>query len=187
VIKAFRANDEQPGSYQLASRVSTDKRASSNRPIGIEKPTSRIDCPLPDWLRNHSPTDDWRSAHLRRYSLGATPISRLNTRLKELSDSYPTADAAAENDVWFERIRAPALYMRHWVRYSRGVWPNTVLNFRAKADRDMRASRASDFTDQRLSTWECMASMALLRCLSDIAANHPLGGAAEVLTYARIA
>src|SRR5580704_16483695 len=70
--------------------------------------------------RNHSPADDSRSAHLRRYSLGATPISRLNTRLKELSDPYPTADATSENDRLFERIMAPALYIRHCVRYSRG-------------------------------------------------------------------
>jgi hypothetical protein len=41
------------------------------------------------------------------------------------------ADATSENDVSFERIMAPALYTRHWVRYSRGVWPKTVLNFRA--------------------------------------------------------
>src|ERR1700680_1737613 len=124
--------------------------------------------------------DDCTRAHLRRYSLGGTPISRLKTRLNELSDPYPTANAASEN-VLFERIMAPALYMRHWVRYSRGVWPKTVLNFKAKADRDMRASRSSDSTDQFRSRPECIASMALLRCLSDMAANHPFGGAAELL------
>ncbi len=75
---------------------------------------------------------------------------------------------------------APALYIRHCVRYSRGVWSKTVLNFRANADLDMRASRASDATDQLLSMFECIACMALLRCLSDIAANHPFGGAAEL-------
>ncbi len=48
---------------------------------------------------NHSPMDDCRNAHLRRYSLGATPVSRLKTRLKELSDPYPTADATSQNDV----------------------------------------------------------------------------------------
>src|SRR5467141_528586 len=131
--------------------------------------------------RNHSPMDDCRSAHLRRYSLGATPISLLKTRLKELSDPYPTADATSENDILFERIMAPALYIRHCVRYSRGVWLKTVLNFKAKADLDMRASRASDATDQLLSMPECIACMALLRCLSDMAANHPFGGAAELL------
>src|ERR1700694_2394093 len=125
--------------------------------------------------------EDCRSAHLRRYSLGATPISRLNTRLKELSDPYPTPDATSENDVLFERIMAPALYIRHCVRYSRGVWPKTVLNFKAKADLDIRASRANDATDQRLSRSKCIASIALLRCLSDMAANHPFGGAAELL------
>jgi len=78
---------------------------------------------------NHSPMDDCRNAHLRRYSLGATPISRLKTRLKELSDPYPTADATSQNDVLFDRIMPPALYIRHWVRYSRGVWPKTILNF----------------------------------------------------------
>jgi hypothetical protein len=88
---------------------------------------------------NHSSVDDCRNAHLRRYSLGASPISRLNTRLKELSDPYPTAEATSENDILFERILAPALYMRHCVRYSRGVWPKTVLNFKAKADLDMLA------------------------------------------------
>src|SRR5229473_6224014 len=131
--------------------------------------------------RNHSAMGDYRGAHLRRYSLGATPIARLKTRRKELSDPYPTADAASENDVLSERIMAPALYIRHWVRYSRGVWPKTVLNFRAKADLDMRASRASESTDQFLSSLECIASMALLRCLSDMAASHPFGGAAELL------
>src|SRR5260221_9495657 len=130
---------------------------------------------------NHAPMDECTSAHLRRYSLGAMPISRLKTRLKELSDPYPTANAASENDVLFERIMAPALYIRHWVRYSRGVWPKTVLNFRAKADLDMRASRASESTDQFLSSLECIASMALLRCLSDMAANQPFGGATELL------
>ena len=130
--------------------------------------------------RNHSPVDDCRSARLRRYSLGATPISRLKTRLKELSDPYPTADATSENDILFERIMAPALYIRHWVRYSRGVWPKTVLNFKAKADLDMRASRASDSTDQLRSMPECIACTALLRCLSDMAANHPFGGASEL-------
>src|ERR1700738_5127068 len=125
--------------------------------------------------------DDCVSAHLRRYSLGATPISRLKTRLKEVSDSYPTAEAASENDVSFERIMAPALYIRHCVRYSRGVWPKTVLNFKAKAELDMRASRASDSTDQLLSRPECIASMALPICLSDMAANHPFGGAAELI------
>ena len=131
---------------------------------------------------DHSPMDDCRIAHLRRYSLGATPISRLNTRLKELSDPYPMADATSENDVLFERIMDPALYIRHWVRYSRGVCPKTVLNFKANADLDMRASRASDATEQRLSKPACIAPMALLRCLSDIAANHPFGGAAELLS-----
>ena len=63
--------------------------------------------------RNHSPMDDCRSARLRRYSLGATPISRLKTRLKELSDPYPTADATSKSDVLFERIMTPALYIRH--------------------------------------------------------------------------
>src|SRR6202040_26993 len=124
--------------------------------------------------------DDCSSAHLRRYSLGAPPISRLKTRRKELSDLYPTADATSENDVLSERIMAPALYIRHWVRYSRGVWPKTVLNFKAKADLDMRASRASESTDQFLSRPACIASMALLRCLSDMAANHPFGGASEL-------
>ena len=57
-----------------------------------------------------------RSAHLRRYSLGATPISRLNTRLNELSDPYPMADATSEKDILFERIIAPALYIRQRVR-----------------------------------------------------------------------
>jgi len=37
----------------------------------------------------------------------------------------------------------------------------------------MRASRASESTDQFLSSLECIASMALLRCLSDMAANQP--------------
>src|SRR5258707_9090464 len=137
--------------------------------------------------RNHSPMDDCRSAHLRRYSLGATPISRLKTRLKELCDPYPTADAASENDVLFERIMSPALHIRHCVRYSRGVWPKTVLNFKAKADLDMRASRASDSTDQLLSRPECIASRALLRCLSDMAANHPFRGAAALLASTRMA
>ena len=76
---------------------------------------------------------------------------------------------------------SPALYIRHCVRYSSGVWPKTVRNFNANADLDMRASRANDATDQRLSMSACIASIALLRCLSDIAANHPLGGAAELL------
>src|ERR1700687_292281 len=131
--------------------------------------------------RNHSPMDDCRSADVRRYSLGATPISRLNTRLKELSDPYPTADATSENDVLFDPIMPPALYIRHWVRYSRGVCPKTVLNFKPKAALAMRAARASDSTDQLLSKPECIASMALLRCLSDMAANHPFGGAAELV------
>src|SRR5216684_9125678 len=125
--------------------------------------------------------DDCRTAHLRRYSLGATPISRLKTRLKELSDPYPIADATSERDILFERIMAPARYIRHCVRYSRGVWPKMVLNFKAHADLDMRASRASDSTDQFLSRPECIACIALLRCLSDTAANHPFGGAAELL------
>src|SRR5260370_12848903 len=112
--------------------------------------------------------DDCRSAHLRRYSLGASPISRLKTRLKELSDPYPMADATSANDVLFERIMAPALCIRHRVRYSRGGWPKTVLNFKAKADLDMRASRASDPTDQLLSMAECIARMPLLRCSSDM-------------------
>src|ERR1700675_3505333 len=97
---------------------------------------------------NHSPIDapidDCRTAYLRRYSLGATPISRLKTRLKELSDPYPTAEATSDNDVLFERIMAPALYIRHCVRYSSGVWRKTVLNFKAKADLAMRASRRSE-------------------------------------------
>jgi len=131
--------------------------------------------------RNHSTLDDCRSAHLRRYSLGATPISRLNTRLKELSDPYPMADATSEKDILFERIIAPALYIRQRVRYSSGVRPKTVLNFKAKADLDMLASRARDAMDQLLSRRECIACMALLRCLSDMAANHPVGGASEPL------
>jgi hypothetical protein len=40
------------------------------------------------------------------------PISRLKTRLKEPSDSYPTADATSENDALFERIKEPALNIR---------------------------------------------------------------------------
>ena len=121
-----------------------------------------------------------RSAHLRRYSVGVTPISRLNTRLKELSDPYPMADATSEKDILFERIIAPALCIRQRVRYSSGVRPKTVLNFKAKADLDMCASRASDSTDQLLSKPACIACMASPRCLSDIAANHPFGGASEL-------
>ena len=61
---------------------------------------------------NHSSVDDCRNAHLRRYSLGASPISRLNTRLKELSDPYPTAEATSENDILFEEISgAPKVLM----------------------------------------------------------------------------
>ena len=90
------------------------------------------------------------------------------------------ADATSENVVLFERIMAPALYIRHLVRYSSGVWPKTFLNFNAKADLDMRASRASDSTDQLLSKPECIACIALLRCLSDIAASQPFGGAAAL-------
>ena len=130
--------------------------------------------------RNHSAMGDYRGAHLRRYSLGATPIARLKTRRKELSDPYPTADATSKSDILLERIMSPALCIRQRVRYSSGVWPKTVLNFKAKADLDMRASRASDSTDQLLSKPECIACMALLRCLSDMAANHPFGGAAEL-------
>jgi hypothetical protein len=91
------------------------------------------------------------------------------------------ADATSENDIWFERIMPPALYIRNLVRYSRGVWPKTVLNFRAKADLDMGASRANDSTDQLLSRLACIACIAFPRCLSDIAANHPFGGASELL------
>jgi len=82
--------------------------------------------------------------------LGAKPISRLKT-LKELSDPYPTAEATSDNDVLFARIMAHALYIRHWVRYSRGVCRKMVLNPKAKADLDMLASRASDSTDQFFS------------------------------------
>src|SRR6266404_5633847 len=130
---------------------------------------------------NHSLADDSRNAHLRRYSLGATPISRLKTRLKELSDPYPTDDATSENDAPFERIMSPARCIRHCVRYSRGVWPKTVLNFKANADLDILASRASDSTDQFFSSPERIACIALLRCLSDMADNHPFCGAAELL------
>src|ERR1700680_1664959 len=70
---------------------------------------------------DHSPMDDCRSVHFRRYSLGAMPISRLKTRLKDPSDSYPQAAATSENDALFERIKEPALNIRHRVRYSRGV------------------------------------------------------------------
>jgi hypothetical protein len=38
--RRFWADDGQPGSYQLAGRVSTDKRASSDYCIAGEKPTS---------------------------------------------------------------------------------------------------------------------------------------------------
>ena len=71
--------------------------------------------------------------------------------------------------------------MRHCVRYSSGVCPKTVLNFNANEERDMRASRASDATDQFLLMSECIACIALLRCLSEVAASHPFGGAAELL------
>src|SRR5258708_34009538 len=125
--------------------------------------------------------DDCKSAHLRPYCRGASPTARLKTRLKELSDPYRMADATSAKDILFERIMPPALYIRQRVRYSKGVWPKTVLNFNAKADLDMRASRASDSTDQLLSMPECIACMALLRCLSDMAANQPFGGAAELL------
>ena len=91
------------------------------------------------------------------------------------------ADATSANDILFERIMPPALYIRQRVRYSKGVWPKTVLNFNAKADLDMRASRASDSTDQLLSKPACIACMALPRCLSDMAANQPFGGAAELV------
>jgi len=39
-------------------------------------------------------------------------------------------DATSENDAPFERIMSPARCIRHCVRYSRGVWPKTVLNSR---------------------------------------------------------
>jgi hypothetical protein len=44
---------------------------------------------------------------------------------------------------------SPALCIRHCVRYSWGVCPKTVLNFKAKAGLDMRASRASDATQYK--------------------------------------
>src|SRR6202140_912286 len=100
----------------------------------------------------YAPMDVCRSAHLHRYSLGAKPISRLKTRLKELSDPYPTAEATSDNDALFARIMAPPRYIRHWVRYSRGVCPKMVLNRKAKADLDILASRASDSTDQFFSS-----------------------------------
>src|ERR1700751_3698979 len=83
----------------------------------------------------------------RRYSLGAMPISRLKTRLNELSDPYPTADATSEKGI-LERTIAPALCIRHCVRDSSGSGPKTVQKLKAKAALDMRASRASDATDQ---------------------------------------
>ena len=108
------------------------------------------------------------------------PISRLKTRLNELSDPYPTADATSEKGI-LERTIAPALCIRHCVRYSSGVCPKTVRNFNANADLDMRASRASDATDQLLPMSKCIACMDLLRCLSDMAASQPFGGAAALL------
>src|ERR1700739_4339553 len=101
--------------------------------------------------RDQAPMDDCERPYLRRYSLGAAPISRLKTRLNELSDPYPTADATSEKGI-LERTIAPALYIRHCVRYSGGVCLKTVRNFLAKADLDMRASRASDATDQLQQT-----------------------------------
>src|SRR4029077_6077815 len=62
---------------------------------------------------NHAPIEDCRGAHLRRYSLGATPISRLKTRLKELSDPYPAADATSKSEALFERLMTPPLSTRH--------------------------------------------------------------------------
>src|SRR5260370_9561425 len=69
------------------------------------------------WQHYHSVVDDSRTAHLRPYSRGATPVSRLKTRLKELSDPYPTATAPSENEIWLQRIRSPALYIRHYLMY----------------------------------------------------------------------
>ncbi len=37
----FATPDEQTGNYQFVRRISTDKRASSDRPIGGERPTSQ--------------------------------------------------------------------------------------------------------------------------------------------------
>jgi hypothetical protein len=47
---AFLSNHEQRGSYQLARWISTDKRASSDRPICWRK----ADFPLPIWLHCRS-------------------------------------------------------------------------------------------------------------------------------------
>jgi hypothetical protein len=38
-VSGFDPDHVQAGSYQLAGRVTTDKRASSDRPIAGEKPT----------------------------------------------------------------------------------------------------------------------------------------------------
>src|SRR5260370_11831385 len=54
----------------------------------------------------HPSIDDRRSVHLRRYSLGATPISRLNTRLKELSYPYPTPHTTSANTEFFYALIA---------------------------------------------------------------------------------
>jgi len=51
---------------------------------------------------------------LRRYSLGARPISRLKTRLKRNFGRYPTAAATSESDVLFRAKQGAALYIRHW-------------------------------------------------------------------------
>src|SRR5260370_23810965 len=105
--------------------------------------------------------DDCRSALLRRYSLGARPISRLKTRLKELSDPYPMADATSENDILFERIMAPALYIRQRVRYSRGVWPKTVLNFKA---RQTSTCVLRERVTQLTSSYQCPNSSPVWLC-----------------------
>jgi len=38
-LPRLRADDEQPGSYRFVRRISTEKRASSELSIDVEKPT----------------------------------------------------------------------------------------------------------------------------------------------------
>src|SRR5260370_12309247 len=78
---------------------------------------------------NHSPMDVCRSAHLHRYSLGATPISRLKTRLIQLSDPYPPAESTSANDVFFERLIAPRVYTPHPFSSSSSSFSHPSLTF----------------------------------------------------------
>jgi hypothetical protein len=94
-------------------------RRMTSQPIHEPLPVRSPGGPAPrlHQRKARQPDNAFSSPWFSRYLPGEMPMTRRNTFPKELSDSYPTADAIAASFIGrLSRIMLAARTIRHWVR-----------------------------------------------------------------------